>query len=65
MAEKCINTYEEVLSMRGSERVYLATKGPLRDRDGQVIGVFGISRDITERNAPRKRCDKARRVSGF
>ena len=59
MAEKCINTYEEVLSMRGGERVYLATKGPLRDRDGQVIGVFGISRDITER----KRAEDALRQS--
>ncbi|OIQ73428.1 cyclic di-GMP phosphodiesterase Gmr [mine drainage metagenome] len=33
------------------ERTYLATKGPLRGADGQVFGMFGISRDITERKA--------------
>jgi PAS domain S-box-containing protein len=30
-------------------RVYHSTKGPMRDRNGNVIGVVGISRDITER----------------
>ncbi len=29
--------------------VFLATKGPLHDDHGQVFGMFGISRDITER----------------
>jgi len=39
---------EEVLSVPGGERVFLTTKGPLRDADGKVVGLFGISRDITE-----------------
>ncbi|SDG52071.1 PAS domain S-box-containing protein [Propionivibrio dicarboxylicus] len=30
-------------------RTFLATKGPMRDADGTVVGVFGISRDITDR----------------
>lgn len=30
-------------------RVYLTTKGPLRDSTGAVMGLFGVSRDITER----------------
>ncbi|MDE2439500.1 MAG: PAS domain-containing protein [Betaproteobacteria bacterium] len=43
-------TAEERLTTPAGEKVFLATKGPLRDADGRVIGIFGISRDITERS---------------
>lgn len=33
----------------GSERVWLSQKMPFRDGDGTVLGLLGISRDITER----------------
>jgi PAS domain S-box-containing protein len=43
-------TYEE--AQRGPKpRVWLSTKGVLKDDTGAVFGLFGISRDITERKA--------------
>ena len=33
----------------GNPRWYLTAKVPLRDGDGAIIGLVGISRDITER----------------
>jgi len=34
---------------RGETRVFLSTKAPLRDPTGAVVGIVGITRDITER----------------
>lgn len=48
LTDNRINTYEEVLDTVDGRRNFLATKGPLRDGDGSVVGIFGISRDITE-----------------
>lgn len=48
IANNRVQTQEEYLTLPGGERVFLATKGPLQDSDGQVIGIFGISRDITD-----------------
>ena len=42
-------TYEEFGTAAGVTRLYLATKGPLRDPGGKVVGLLGICRDITER----------------
>jgi len=41
--------YEEVGGSGGVTRTYLATKSPYRDAGGDVVGLIGISRDITER----------------
>lgn len=46
LASGCTLTYEDVET---SGRVWLSTKGVLRNAAGHVAGLFGISRDITAR----------------
>lgn len=41
-------TNEEALDTAQGPRIFLATKGPLRTPDGSVVGIFGISHDITD-----------------
>ena len=40
---------EEAIETPGGRRVFLSSKAPYRDPDGQVIGVIGNAQDITER----------------
>jgi PAS domain S-box-containing protein len=40
---------EEALPGPGGVRIFLSTKSPYRDPEGRVIGLIGVSRDITER----------------
>ncbi len=41
-----------------SGRWYLATKVPLRDRNGEVSGLVGISKDITERKLAEEKLER-------
>ena len=41
-------TIEHQMDTVDGARTFLATQGPLRDAAGQITGLFGISRDITE-----------------
>ncbi|NML14375.1 response regulator [Azohydromonas caseinilytica] len=50
---------EHIHTVRGA-RTYLTTKGPLRDGQDRVIGLFSIARDITEMDAAQ---DRLRRLS--
>lgn len=43
------DTAEETITANGITRTYSATKAPYRDDRGQVIGVVGISRDVSVR----------------
>lgn len=51
-----VNHEEPMDAVEGSVRWNLATKVPLRDRHGTIIGVVGVGRNITEiKNAERER----------
>ncbi|MHB8107453.1 MAG: diguanylate cyclase domain-containing protein [Candidatus Cryosericum sp.] len=47
--EPILNREEYVVDERGTERWLLTSKLPLRNREGQITGLVGIGRDITER----------------
>jgi two-component system cell cycle sensor histidine kinase/response regulator CckA len=44
-----MQTYEESATSGGVARTYLSNKGPFRDPSGEVVGLLGICRDITDR----------------
>jgi len=44
-------TAETVTTIDGEERVFLDNKYPYRDENGELLGVMGISRDITDRKS--------------
>ncbi|MCC2669598.1 MAG: multi-sensor signal transduction histidine kinase, partial [Armatimonadetes bacterium] len=47
--EPVIGKLEMQRTPEGEERWLSSTKVPIRDRDGQVVGMAGISRDVTDR----------------
>jgi len=55
--------YEEHMTTQsGKDIVFLVTKGPIKDPQGHVTGLFGISRDITERKTTELSLREAARV---
>lgn len=55
MASRETEKLEEVLTGINGTKTYLSTKCPLLAKDGSVIGLFGISMDITERKNEERR----------
>ncbi|MGE0479534.1 MAG: PAS domain S-box protein [Phycisphaerae bacterium] len=53
---------EELVQTARGERTFMANKSPLRDARGNVIGVIGFSRDITEYKRSQERLQRAERL---
>ncbi len=51
---------EPVKPVRGTLKTFHVVKAPMRDESGKVIGICGISRDITERKLAEEAIKKAR-----
>jgi PAS domain S-box-containing protein len=49
MAGNEAGTFEEIALLAGIKHRYISTRAPLRDEQGRVIGVVGISHDDSER----------------
>jgi len=52
-------TFDELISTTEGETGFLSIKGPIHDAAGKVTGMFGISRDISER----RRVDRERELT--
>jgi PAS domain S-box-containing protein len=49
MVNGMAKTFEETVIIKGEEKTFLTTKTPLRDGQGNVVGIVGITRDISDR----------------
>lgn len=49
MAQGAPETIEHVLPSSSGTRVYHSVKAPYRDTNGNIIGIIGIARDVTDR----------------
>lgn len=62
LQSKSVQTFEETLDTVHGRVVFLATKGALYHPDGQLIGLFGISRDITALRQAERGLQRANRA---
>lgn len=57
--EILLNREEQLVDTNGKKRWHSTTKVPLRDNEGIIVGLVGISRDITERKEAEEKLQQA------
>jgi PAS domain S-box-containing protein len=60
LAEGRAMSFEGVATSGSGTQAYLVTKGVYRDRDGRILGIYGISHDITELRAAQDSLEQTR-----
>jgi len=60
LREQQLHRYEASFATPEGERILDSVKGPLFDREGRITGVFGVSRDITERKRQEEALQESR-----
>jgi PAS domain S-box-containing protein len=55
-------SYQESIELEGDRRTFLTMKAPWRDAQGEVIGVIGIARDITEHRQAEEALEEGQRL---
>lgn len=58
-------TFEIRIKIEGKENIYLTTKGPVRDNEGNIFGIFGVSRDITEKKKAEEELLKVQKLESL
>ena len=61
--ERLSQTYEQQVPIRGELRTFLTSKTPYWDIDNKIVGLVGISRDVTELQQIREERDRFFRLS--
>lgn len=60
MEDEESQTWERVRYVDGDELVFIDDKFPYRDERGEVVGIMGVSRDITERKRYERQLEEQR-----
>lgn len=63
--EEIRNKEEAVIDSEGNEKVFLTTKVPLKNSEGEVTGLIGVSTDVTEFAAMRNETIRNQRLSAL